>query len=372
MTANATRLVVYAGLVALGLAGCAHDVVLSAPSSDSYCGDGIRDPGEECDLKSPGCVGCVVVPTWTCSATSCTPQCGDGDGVVGCDEQARRDTDCDLTGWWAARETDFTRDTVVGAIQTSSTWFLYRFSQTGDDAVVEEELHCGVHVSGGASVDYTAGTLRGLLYANRMDRGGSHGPRHATSRAEGGGCAVSLDRWYAVRGASEDYLPPDFVAKPALASLPPLPSVDDPVTSNVSPPGSTDPDGDGVPGAAFDIRGLVSGVRESAQRDWKEYVTQPGAPVPAGGLSLLLPGVYDLQENVLRVTNCGGSCGLVASLGHVAKELTARVVLYFLGKTFGGPRVSKVVVDTPRANLDHDLTTCANVRLVLPHDASEQ
>ena len=358
-----------AGASALSLAaGCAHDVVLPNVGTDSFCGDGVRDPGEECDLSSPGCVGCVVVPTWSCNATSCTPICGDG--VVDCGAAPKRDSDCDLTGWWAARETDFTRDAVVGGIQTASTWFLYRFEQTGTDFVVKEELHCGIHVSGGASVEYTPGTLRALMYANRMDPAGPHGPRKGTSRPADNGCAVTLDRWYAVRGAADSYLPPDFTQKPALTTLPPLPSVADPVHGTELPAGATDPDGDGVPGVSFDITGIVTGTRNSAQRDWKEFATPAGTSVPAASLSFTVPGANDLQENVLRTTNCGGGCALLASPGRVAQDVKPRVAFSFVGKTFGSPRVGAVISDTVRANLDHDLTTCANVRLLLPHDAS--
>jgi len=347
--------------------------VLADQALAAACGNGIVESGEECDVASPGCTACLVVPTWSCNESSCAQLCGDG--VVGqgvrCDAP-RRDTACDVTGYWAVRETDFTRDAIIGRVQTSSNWFLYRLEQTGDDFHIAESLDCGVHVTGSETVDYTPGTLRGLLYKGRMDDAASpHGVRHGTSKAAGAGCAITLDRWYKVRGVAESFLPADFSAKPALASLPPLPSVRDPLGEE-SPTGADDTDGDGIPGAAFTLAGIVSGIRNEAQRDWKEYATAAGAPVPAGALTFVVPGAFDLQQNVLRVTQCGSGCGLVASAAHPAADRTPRMTLSFIGKTLGSQRVSEIVAAAPRRSLDADLTTCARVRLALPHDGEEQ
>jgi hypothetical protein len=357
-------------VVGMGLAGCAKDVVLPDTADEPVCGNGILEAGEQCDLKSPGCVSCVIAPTWTCGASACTQMCGD-DGVVGngtsC-ESPRRDTACDLTGYWAVRETDNTRDAVFGSLQTSSNWYLYRLEQTGNDFHVTEELDCGVHVTGSATVDYTPGTLRGLLYRNRMDGASPHGARHGTSKALGSGCAVTLDRWYKVRGVKDSYLPLDFTTKPALPLLQALPSVADPVNDTSSPTGADDTDGDGIAGVAFAIKGVVTGVRNSAQRDWKEYATTIAAPAPASALTFAMPGAFDLEESILRVTECGAACSLLASAARPAEDVPGRITLSFIGKTPGSPRVSQVVAGAPRANLDADLSTCANVRLLLPHD----
>ncbi len=358
-------------LVSLALA-CSKDVVLPDQEIAVACGNGIVESGESCDVASPGCVGCTIVPTWTCTANACTPLCGDG--VIGegaqCDSP-RRDSACDVTGYWAVRETDFERDAVLGSLQTSSNWFLYRLEQNGDDFHVAEGLDCGIHVTGSATVDYTPPTLRSILYASRLDdASSSHGARHGTSKATAGGCALTLDRWYKVRGATDSFLPADFSAKPALASLPPLPSVRDPVLGQENPTGAIDANGDGIPGAAFTITGIVSGIRHSAQRDWKEYATTADAPVPAAALTLVVPGAFDLQESVLRVTECGTACALVASPAHPAADRTPRLTLSFIGKTLGSARVADVVAGTPRASLDADLTTCAKVRLTLPHEGT--
>ena len=349
------------------LLACAKDIVLPDRKVAPVCGNGLLEVGEECDVQSPGCVACTLVPGWTCDVHACAESCDDG--LVGsggvCDH---RDTACDMTGYWGARETDYTRDAVIGAVQTSSTWVLYRFAQTGDAFQVEEAITCDTHVTGAATVDGTAGALRGELYLNRMDPEGAHGPRRGTSKAAGVGCAVTLDRWYSVLGVTESLLPPDFTAAPPLSSLPPLPSEADPVNGTDWPAGADDPDGDGIPGAAVTISGIASGVRNSAQRYWKQYATPPGGEVPAAGLTLVVPGTFDLQAHVLRVTECGSGCSLLAAGANAAPDLPGRVTLAFIGKTPGSPRVSRVVAGAPGRDAAADLTTCANLQLLLPHD----
>jgi hypothetical protein len=348
--------------------GCAHDSVLPDTQVDSLCGNGILEPGEQCDVPSPGCSSCVVVPGWTCTTDGCTPICGDG--VVG-DGCSKRDTDCDMTGYWAARETNYTRDTVVQQVQVSSQWSLLRLQQTGTAFTVVENLDCGTHVTGTATGDSTPGLLRGLIHLNRQDDpSGPHGARHGTSQPAAGGCTVSLDRWYFIRGAVDSLLPPDFAMHPALPTLAPLPVEKDPIKGTDTPVGSTDPDGDGIPGAAFAITGIANGTRNEAQRDWKEYATPAGATVPAAALTVVFPGSYDFQGSVLRVTDCGNLCGLLTAGANAAQDVPSRITLAFIGKTPGSPRVAQVVAGPPRQNIDDDLTTCARVRLTLPHDPS--
>src|SRR5581483_11513247 len=92
------------------LPACEKDVVLPDVETAPVCGNGILKVGGQCDLQSPGCVQCMVVPGFSCDSKSCVELCEDG--LVGnngvCDH---RDSQCDMTGYWAARETDYTRDT---------------------------------------------------------------------------------------------------------------------------------------------------------------------------------------------------------------------------------------------------------------------
>jgi hypothetical protein len=363
--------VAVATVVAACTGGCAHDTVLPDTASEPTCGNGVLEPGEECDVTSPGCVGCIVAPDWTCSANACAPVCGDGvlgDGN-GC-ASPHRDTACDMSGWWAARESEYERDSVVGDVQSSSQWLLMHLDQSGDTFHVVDDLDCGVRVTGSATVEYTPASLRAVLYLNRMDGGGARRARTGTSRPSNGGCALTFERWYKIRGATDAYLPADFTADPPLKTLVPLPSESDPVNGTDFPPGATDPDGDGIPGIAFHVAGIFAGTRSSAQRDWEEYATGPGESVPAAGVELKVLGGFDEQESILRVTDCGDACALLDSRANVAHDIRNRMTLSFIGHTLGSDRVARVVTAPPRMQVDADLTTCANVRLVLPHDPS--
>jgi hypothetical protein len=83
-----------------------------------------------------------------------------------------------------------------------------------------------------------------------------------------------------------------------------------------------------------------------------------------------VPGALDVQLNVLHVTQCGTGCALVKAGATVATDIQPRATFSFIGRALDGPRTSNVVVNRPGANPDDDLTTCANVRLMLPHDPS--
>jgi hypothetical protein len=274
-----------------------------------------------------------------------------------------------MTGYWSVSETDYTCDDVFHQPQTSSNWYLYHLTQTGDDFTVDAELDCGVHVTGSVTVDYTPPALDAIMYLNQMDGTGSHAARHGTSKATAGGCAVTLDRWYKVRGTDETYLPADFTAAPALSSLPALPTVSDPLAGSDPPGGgATDPDGDGFGGIAFQITGIVNGVRDSAQRDWKQYATT-GTPVVAAALTFDVPGAFDLQESILHVWQCGTACGLLTT-GATASTAPGKITFSFVGKTLGSTRVAAVVAGTPRKNLQTDLATCQNVQQALPHETT--
>jgi hypothetical protein len=367
------RPVLVAALVSfIAAAACAKDVVMPNLGVEAVCGDGIVEPGEACDVASPGCVDCQIAEGWTCPGNVCTQTCGDG--VVGTGPSCadpHRDTACDMTGYWAVSETDYTCDDIFHQPQTSSDWRLYHLVQTGNDFQIDEELDCGVHVTGSATVDYTPASLDAIIYLNAMDGTGSHPARQGTSQVTAGGCAVTLDRWYDIRGATDAYLPADFTTLPALSTLPALPSVSDPINGNDSlaaVPGATDPDGDGFAGIALQITGIVTGVRDSAQRDWKQYATT-GTPVAAAALTFDVPGTFDLQENILHVSQCGTGCGLLTT-GAAASTAPGRVTFSFIGKTLGSSRVAAVVVGMPHQSLAADLTTCTNVVQALPHDAS--
>ena len=362
----------FASVVVCASTACTKDVVLPSPSNGDVCGDGIVGPTEDCDVSSPGCTQCKVTPGWQCVQNACFYPCGDGIDGTGPDcTGAHKTLACDLNGWWVARENDYVRDSILNEVQTASTWWLYRLSQSGTDFQVEQALHCGVMVTGSATVVLTAGSLKGLLYANDPSPGGKHGPRKGTFVETADGCTFGFDRFYRVRGGDETLLlPADFSTKPDLATLPTLPYEDDPLhPTGQHLTGAVDSDGDGLAGAAFDIEGATGGIRNSVQRDFKEYASLPGQPVPKNAIDVVSSGHWDLQENVLSVTQCT-ACALLTTAGHTDPALLPRLTMHFLGTSLQSPRVAAVVVRNPGEDVSADLQSCANARDALPHDPS--
>jgi len=372
-------------LLALGWAsaiGCAHDRILPVTS---VCGDGVVTGSEECDTTSPGCTSCHVTDGWQCTDDTCTPICGDGkvQGGEQCDppdgtscnescELVSRPVGCNLTGYFAVKQTNYSRDTIVNQVQTSSNWYFYRFSQSGSTFQVDQALTCGIHVTGTVDVSLDDGGLAALLYANRQDGKGAHGPRRGTfvPTASGNGCELSFDRWYMVRGVDEPtFLPADFAAHPDLASLPPLPKPVDPLTPAASIPGATDPDGDGLLGLALHLSGNLQGLRSVAQRDWNEVSTAPDAPIAENAGEFTATSVFDSQESVLSVTQCQPAiCSLLLAGGVPARDIPGRVKFRYLGQSLSDPAVAAIAASAPGDDVNADLQTCKNVRAAMPHE----
>ncbi|HEY1957007.1 MAG TPA: hypothetical protein VGH28_15415 [Polyangiaceae bacterium] len=349
---------------------CAKDIVLPSADETDTCGNGVVDANEDCDNGSPGCTECKVTPGWQCMDNTCFYPCGDGiTGSGPTCEQSEKTTACDMTGWWISRENDAVRDAVSQNPQPASTWYLYRFSQSGGAFQVEQALHCGFHVTGNATVDCTPGSLKGLLYENDPSASGPH-PRRGTFQTSGSGCTFSFDRFYRVRGGTTALLPADFSTHTALKDLTPLPFEADPLhPTGAHLDNQEDTDGDGFPGAAFQIGGFVPGIREATQRDFKEYATAADETVAQNAIQFTVHGDWDLQESVLSVQDCGENCQLIETPGYVDNAtLVPRITLRYLGSTLSSPRVAAVVVRNPGEDIDADLETCANVRLALPHD----
>jgi hypothetical protein len=149
-----------------------------------------------------------------------------------------------------------------------------------------------------------------------------------------------------------------------------MPHEDDPLhPTSQHLEGVEDTDGDGIPGAAFQITGLANGIREATQRDFKEYATAPNETVPENSIQFTVHGDWDLQESVLSVNTCNATCSLITTPGHVDNAtLTPRITMRYLGSSLSSPRVAAIVVRNPGEDIAADLLTCANVRIALPHD----
>jgi hypothetical protein len=380
------------GIAALGLAllvgapGCAKDVILPV---DQVCGNGKKDGNEECDLASSGCVDCKIVEGWTCTDEACVTTCGDKlkvgeeecdppDGVT-CDSschQGAKTEACDMTGYWVARQTDFSIDDVLSQVQTSSNWYVFKISQSADAFQVEQAINCGVKVTGSATVELSESGVRGLMHLNPQgaDVPAPRGPRRGTFAAAGSSCMFAMDRHYFVRGGEPRFLPPDFVSKPALASLGDLPSEANPEKpTGASSAGALDIDGDGQLGVAYHISGNASGIRNVIQRDWNEFWTKAGAPIPQQAIEFVANCTFDNQENILHVSHCPVlGCGLLRAGSAPAKNLQDRVTFRYLGKALTDATVARVIVSDLKKSEDDDMQTCANARATLPHDSSSK
>ncbi len=354
---------------------------------DAVCGDGVKEGAEECDVASIGCVECHVAKGFSCTETDCTTTCGDGiragdeqceppDGTT-CDsscQTATKSEACDMNGYWIVRQTSFSIDDVVNQVQTASNWYAYKLSQTGTGFQVERALACGIYVTGSATVSLDDAATRALLSLNPQDETSPRGPRRGTFAPSGDGCDFEMDRHYMVRGVDPSFLPANFLAKPDLATLPPLPYEDDPEhPTGAHLEGAVDTDGDGKPGLAFRLTGNASGVRNAAQRDWNEYYTDSSFQIPAQAIEFTAGTRFDNQENILVVSRCPLiGCGLLLAGSVPAIDLKHRVTFRYLGKSLDEPRVAAVFTAEPGASPDSDFATCANVRAALAHDPSKE
>jgi len=355
------------------IAGCTHDLVLPDQVAAVTCGDGVIEGDESCDVDSPGCDNCQIKAGWACTSTGCVKVTVEAGVEGGAEASAAPPVKpCDLNGFWAARETTYLRDEIFDTVQVSSNWYLYEIGQTNDSFALTASLDCGVHVTGSATIDYPPATLAALVWQNPEDgTDATRGQRQGTSAPSANGCAVTMAPWYFVRGVTTDYLPASFAADPALDGLNALPSVSDPVNGTVFPPGATDPTTPGIPGVGTVISGLVPGRRYSAQRSMTAFAG-PSSETTASGAprTVVIQGTFDVQENVLRVTDCGASCSLLTTIAVPATDLPPHTTLQYLGATLTAPDVAAVVVAAPRANNSQDVQTCLNVQAILPHDGT--
>lgn len=364
-------------------AGCSKDVILPV---DAVCGDMKKQGSEECDVASDGCVECRVVPGWQCTDQTCATICGDsmqlGDeecdppNGVTCDSSCKSGSKaeaCDMTGYWIVRQTDFSIDTVLSQVQTSTNWYVFKMSQTGNDFAVELAINCGIKATGSATADLTEGGIRGLIHLNPQDKDSPRGARKGTFTPDGSGCAFSFARNYMVRGGEPSLLPADFSKDPELSTLTPLPTSPDPENAaGTTIPGAVDVDGDGSPGVAFRVSGNANGMRNTIQRDWNEYFTEEGSRAPANAIEMVVRVRFDNQENILAVSKCPlVGCGILLAGSHAAMNLKDRATLRYLGKDLTDPRVSSIVVAELKDSVDTDVQTCTNMVAALPHDASK-
>lgn len=372
---------------------CVKDQILPV---DSVCGNGKKEGPEECDFLpdaggSIGCVNCKIAPGFTCGDTSCEATCGDGstaapledcdppDGIT-CDSSCRSGAKaeaCDMTGYWIIRKTTFSIDNLVNGVQTTSDWTAFKLLQTGTAFEVQKAVACGIYSTGATAVLISDVATRNLLWKNPQgaDSPPPRPPRRGTFLVAGGSCDFSMDRFYKVRGCDEaQFLPQDFLSKPALSTLVPLPYELDPLSpTGANLAGQVDVEGDGYPGIAYILSGNITGVRHVIQRDWEDFYSASTHVVAQKAIEFVARADFDNEENILNITNCPDiGCGILNVGSRPSATLAHRVTFRYLGKDLADTRVSRIVTRELHEDLDADEATCALVRAALPHDPSSE
>jgi hypothetical protein len=257
-----------------------------------------------------------------------------------------KDTDCDLHGLWAARQVTLSR--AIGAPQYASTWYFLELAQDGEDVIVTRHFDCGIEVKGTVSVKLTPATVRAFIAHNaQVGRKGSMHKREDQ-------CKFSMERFWSVRGADEARFRPTGnesaldVAQVAAGN--PLPTQGD-------TEGAIDWENDGQLGAAWQVTGIVSGTRNTVQRDWTEWFTDGThtiEPSEDWAVDLITRVRFNNEENVLHASNATVSSGGTsdASAQHL-------LTLRFLGRSMQDER-AKALVKAEKFD------TCLAIQAALP------
>lgn len=213
---------------------------------------------------------------------------------------------CDLTGIYIAEQE--TQNATLGTgIAIARNWYYYEIEDEGDRFTVTRGWDCGFETGGITSVALFPETTAALALRNRQDgvldasvdppvviapRTGIYRPSRDPNQ-----CEFFMDRWWWIRGASIDHLPPreeyETTDIPDMEAKAPLPT-------RKAPEGQEDWDGDGQPGITLEIFKPLRGQRHVVQRDWNEL-----GPflVPDGAGRFMGPASFDNQETVLEASS---------------------------------------------------------------------
>jgi hypothetical protein len=268
-----------------------------------------------------------------------------GNGGDGAPPRAQ-DADCDFNGIWIGKQ--ITVSQALSLPQSSNNWYYLEFSQLGSTVEVKRHFDCGIEVRGSATVTLTRETTEALLSQNHQDG------RKGTLIKDGNVCTFDGARFWSVRGGDEQrYLPnptrdsADSITQVAAAN--PLPKPD-------NTDGAIDTEGDGKLGVAFQLTGIVSGTRNSVQRDWTRWFTEPGyeiTPSTDWPDEIVIRADFDNEESVLDPTS-----GLLVS-GSLPADAEHVLKLRFLGRDVSDPRFTALVKET-------DLDTCFAIQDAMP------
>jgi hypothetical protein len=257
------------------------------------------------------------------------------------------DPECDLSGIWIGKQ--LAVGVVLELPQSVNIWHYFEIAQQGDDFVVTNHTDCGVEVLGDVTVTITRATLEGTVMYNHQTG------RKGTLKRSGVTCALDIARYWSVRGADEArYIPnPTRDSTEALADV----ARAKPLPTAAMQDGAIDPENDGHMGIAAQVSGIASGTRNSVQREWHRWFTEPGyeiTPSTDWTSDLRIRAEYDMEESVIDPTS-----GLLTTVPAASTAYKHVMQLRFLGRTLSDPRAQAIVKSNP-------VETCYALQDALP------
>lgn len=263
-----------------------------------------------------------------------------------------QDADCDFNGIWIGQQ--LTVSEALTLPQTSNNWYYLEFKQSGTEVQVSKHFDCGIEVRGSATVTLSRATLQALLTHN-VQIG-----RKATVTKGGNNCTFDGARFWSVRGGDEMRFLPN-ATRDATESIDQAAAAK-PLPTSTKTDGAVDLENDGKLGVAFQVSGIITGTRNSVQRDWTRWFTEPGFEIAASKTwedDLEIRADFDNEESILDPTS-----GLLVS-GSMPRAGAKHVMrLRFLGRDASDPRVSAIVKAS-------DAETCFAIQDALPAEALE-
>jgi hypothetical protein len=206
-------------------------------------------------------------------------------------ELGATDPACDLTGYWAVKQSLIVQTALAGPLRVT-TWYYMQLAQTGERALWVDGHECGQLAKGAAEQSISRDTLAVVVTKN------SWRDRQVSVKREGDLCSIAFGRAWIVRGADPVlHLPAGVFARVGLAEqrAVPLPTRD-------APEAAEDWNGGSGVGIAGRIDGTVSAVRWTTQRSYTEWLSNDAYPVAAGALErFMLAARFDAEVRVLRV-----------------------------------------------------------------------
>jgi hypothetical protein len=126
--------------------------------------------------------------------------------------------------------------------------------------------------------------------------------------------------------------------------------------------GALDTESDGKLGVAFQLSGIISGTRNSVQRDWTRWFSDKGYEITASADwpdDLTVRADFDNEESVIDPTS-----GLLVSTSAPKASAKHVLRLRFLGRASSDPRVAAVVKAS-------DADTCYAIQDAIKAEALE-